>query len=40
MVEDSLRKLGVEIINVGPEDILANVIHQYNKAKAQGKGLM
>lgn len=39
-VEDALRSLGVEIINVGPEDMLAEVIRQYHKAKAQGKGLM
>jgi uncharacterized protein (DUF58 family) len=39
-VEDALRSLGVEILNVGPEDMLAEVIRQYHKAKAQGKGVV
>ena len=37
-VEDSLRGLGVEIINVGPDDILPNVIKTYMKGKQTGKG--
>ncbi len=37
-VEDSLRGLGVEIINVGPDDILPNVIKTYMKGKQAGKG--
>ncbi len=37
-VEDSLRGLGVEIINVGPDDILPNVIKTYIKGKQIGKG--
>ena len=39
-VEEALRGLDVEIINVGPEDILAEVIAAYHKGKAQGKGVM
>lgn len=39
-VEDALRGLDIEIINVGPEDILAEVINTYHKGKAQGKGVM
>ena len=39
-VEEALRGLDVEIINVGPEDILAEVIATYHKGKAQGKGVM
>jgi uncharacterized protein (DUF58 family) len=39
-VEDALKGLDVEIINVGPEDMLAEVIASYHKGKAQGKGLM
>jgi uncharacterized protein (DUF58 family) len=37
-VEDSLRGLGVEIINVGPDDILPNVIKTYMQGKQTGKG--
>ena len=37
-VEDSLRGLGVEIINVGPDDILPNVIKTYMQGKQAGKG--
>ncbi len=37
-VEDRLRGLGVEIINVGPDDILPNVIKTYMQGKKAGKG--
>jgi uncharacterized protein (DUF58 family) len=37
-VEDSLRGLGVEIINVGPDDILPNIIKTYMQGKQAGKG--
>ncbi|MHA1972396.1 MAG: DUF58 domain-containing protein [Candidatus Hodarchaeales archaeon] len=37
-VEDNLRGLGVEIINVGPDDILPNVIKTYLEGKNLGKG--
>ncbi|MFW9856487.1 MAG: DUF58 domain-containing protein [Candidatus Thorarchaeota archaeon] len=37
-VEDGLRNLGVEIINVGPDDMLPNVIKTYMKAKQQQIG--
>ena len=37
-VEDNLRGLGVEIINVGPDDILPNVIKTYMQGKQLGKG--
>ncbi|MFX0085793.1 MAG: DUF58 domain-containing protein [Candidatus Hodarchaeota archaeon] len=37
-VEDRLRGLGVEIINVGPDDILPNVIKTYIQGKNAGKG--
>ena len=37
-VEDNLRGLGVEIINVGPDDILPNVIKTYMQGKQIGKG--
>ncbi len=37
-VEDRLRGLGVEIINVGPDDMLPNVIKTYMKGKQVGKG--
>ncbi|MHA1226145.1 MAG: DUF58 domain-containing protein [Candidatus Hodarchaeales archaeon] len=37
-VEDNLRGLGVEIINVGPDDILPNVIKTYLEGKNVGKG--
>jgi len=37
-VEDSLRGLGVEIINVGPDDILPSVIKTYMQGKQAGKG--
>jgi uncharacterized protein (DUF58 family) len=37
-VEDRLRGLGVEIINVGPDDILPNVIKTYIQGKKAGKG--
>ncbi len=37
-VEDSLRGLGVEIINVGPDDILPHVIKTYMQGKQAGKG--
>ena len=37
-VEDGLKSLDVEIINVGPDDMLPTVIRQYLKAKAAGKG--
>ncbi len=37
-VEDSLRGLGVEIINVGPDDMLPNVIKTYMLGKQTGKG--
>ncbi|MHA1450342.1 MAG: DUF58 domain-containing protein [Candidatus Hodarchaeales archaeon] len=40
MLEDALRALEVEIINVGPEDILATVIKAYHMGKAAGKGLI
>ena len=40
MLEDGLRALEVEIINVGPEDILATVIKAYHMGKASGKGLI
>ncbi|MFW9992709.1 MAG: DUF58 domain-containing protein [Candidatus Odinarchaeota archaeon] len=40
MIEDALRSLQVEIINVGPEDMLAQVIKAYHTGKNQGKGLM
>ncbi|MHA2330800.1 MAG: DUF58 domain-containing protein [Candidatus Hodarchaeales archaeon] len=40
MIEDALRSLEVEIINVGPEDMLANVIKAYHMGKNAGKGLM
>ncbi len=39
-VEEALRGLDVEIINVGPEDMLAEVIAAYHRGKAQGKGVM
>ncbi len=35
-LEERLRRLDVEIINVGPDDMLPTVIKQYMKAKAQG----
>jgi uncharacterized protein (DUF58 family) len=38
VVEDSLKGLGVEIINVGPDDILPNVIKTYIQGKQTGKG--
>lgn len=37
-VEDRLRGLGVEIINVGPDDMLPNVIKTYMEGKQLGKG--
>ena len=37
-VEDRLRGLGVEIITVGPDDILPNVIKTYMQGKKSGKG--
>ncbi|MFX0185010.1 MAG: DUF58 domain-containing protein [Candidatus Hodarchaeota archaeon] len=37
-VEDSLKGLGVEIINVGPDDMLPNVIKTYMQGKQAGKG--
>jgi len=40
VVEDALRGLDVEIINVGPDDMLAEVVRMYNKGKASGYGLM
>jgi uncharacterized protein (DUF58 family) len=39
-VEEALKGLDIEIINVGPEDMLAEVITAYHKGKAQGKGVM
>ncbi|MHA1983542.1 MAG: DUF58 domain-containing protein [Candidatus Hodarchaeales archaeon] len=40
IVEDALRSLNVDILNVGPEDMLPEVIKQYQKGKARGYGLM
>jgi len=40
IVEDALRSLNVEIVNVGPEDMLPEVIKQYKKGKARGFGLI
>lgn len=40
MVEEALRGLDIEIINVGPDDMLAEVIASYHKAKASGKGVI
>ncbi len=40
ILEDALRSLDVEIVNVGPDDMLPEVIKQYHKGKAQGKGLI
>ncbi len=37
-VEDALKRLDVEIINVGPDDMLPTVIQQYLQAKNAGKG--
>ena len=37
-VEDRLRGLGVEIINVGPDDMLPTVIKTYMEGKQAGKG--
>lgn len=39
-VEDALRGMDVEIINVGPDDMLAEVIQAYHRGKSQGKGVM
>lgn len=39
-VEEALKGMDVEIINVGPGDMLAEVISAYHKGKAQGKGVM
>ena len=40
VVEDALRGLDVEILNVGPDDMLAEVVRTYNKGKAGGYGVM
>ncbi|MHA1991200.1 MAG: DUF58 domain-containing protein [Candidatus Hodarchaeales archaeon] len=40
IVEDALRSMDVDILNVGPEDMLPEVIKQYQKGKARGYGLM
>lgn len=37
-VEDDLKGMGVEIINVGPDDILPQVIKTYMEGKQTGKG--
>ncbi len=37
-VEDAIKRLDVEIINVGPDDMLPTVIQQYLQAKNAGKG--
>ena len=39
-VEEALRGMDIEIINVGPDDMLAEVIAAYHKGKAQGKGVI
>ena len=40
VVEDALRSLDVEVLDVGPDDMLAEVVRMYNKGKAAGFGLM
>ena len=39
-VEEALKGMDIEIINVGPDDMLPEVIAAYHKGKAQGKGVM
>ncbi len=38
-VADSLRRMGVDVINVSPDDFLPTVIRQYHRAKKEGKGI-
>ena len=40
LVEEALKALQVEILNVGPEDMLPEVIKAYHRGKAAGKGLI
>ncbi|MFW9928220.1 MAG: DUF58 domain-containing protein [Candidatus Thorarchaeota archaeon] len=40
IVEDALRTIDVSIIDVGPEDMLPEVIKQYNKGKSLGYGII
>jgi uncharacterized protein (DUF58 family) len=38
LISNQIKKMGVEVINVGPDDILPIVISTYMKAKHRGKG--
>jgi uncharacterized protein (DUF58 family) len=40
LIEEGLQGLEVEVLNVGPDDMLPQVISQYLKAKATGKALI
>jgi uncharacterized protein (DUF58 family) len=39
-VETSLKRFDVDVVNVGPDDFLPNIIKEYYNAKQKGKGMM
>ncbi|MHA1861112.1 MAG: hypothetical protein ACTSVM_02295, partial [Candidatus Ranarchaeia archaeon] len=38
-IVDQIRRMGVDVIDVGPDDILPTAISSYLKAKRRGAGL-